>query len=589
MSELLDLLVIGAGPHALSLLTRLITDDPDLLTERERVHIMHKAGSRARSHDEVKKELKKRYRAAEALPRTLVVDTHGRWMAQWASDFEALDIEHTRSNADLHPCPFDFQSLRVWAATQRREDEMYPMRHIDRDAARKRGYGGPFLLPGTHLFLDFCAELVERYELASLVTQGTVAEVRLIEPSAEQPERLFGVHLADGRLLRARRVVCAMGPGPAFQGMRKTLPWWADELGAELAATSDVHARRRPAALPSSSPQAPVSPSPPPLGSAADQLGAAAVDAQPSAVAATSASLSDAASDGLPPAPTSANVPKTASDGLPPAPRPQQAMNLAATEAFAAAVAGGATKDAARESARAAGRAAYRSAQAAWKHQTRAAADATVATEGGMGEARGDDAEDGGGGGDTIAQQQAKLAELRRKVAAGEKLSGKMKRVLKKLEEAEVRWKAYEAASGAAGGDAEGGEEGDEGEAGGDDATGSAASAATPDHAADVHLSASDSVCMPPDACAREVPPSARLQHSSNLTDWLRASDTHTLLRGRRVLVVGGGQTSAHLALLALRRGATVTLTRPPPRISECLRRLPMASECLQCAFAVGR
>ncbi|KOO27024.1 fad binding domain protein, partial [Chrysochromulina tobinii] len=271
-------------------------------------------------------------------------------------------------------------------------------------------------------------------------------------------------------------------------------------------------------------------------------------------------SLSDAASDGLPPAPTSAHVPKTASDGLPPAPRPQQAMNLAATEAFAAAVAGGATKDAARESARAAGRAAYRSAQAAWKHQTRAAADATVATEGGMGEARGDDAEDGGGGGDTIAQQQAKLAELRRKVAAGEKLSGKMKRVLKKLEEAEVRWKAYEAASGAAGGDAEGGEEGDEGEAGGDDATGSAASAATPDHAADVHLSASDSVCMPPDACAREVPPSARLQHSSNLTDWLRASDTHTLLRGRRVLVVGGGQTSAHLALLALRRGATVTL-----------------------------
>jgi NADPH-dependent glutamate synthase beta subunit-like oxidoreductase len=94
---------------------------------------------------------------------------------------------------------------------------------------------------------------------------------------------------------------------------------------------------------------------------------------------------------------------------------------------------------------------------------------------------------------------------------------------------------------------------------------------------------------MPPDACAREVPPSARLQHSSNLTDWLRASDTHTLLRGRRVLVVGGGQTSAHLALLALRRGATVTLTRPPPRISECLRRPPMASECLQCAFAVGR
>jgi hypothetical protein len=179
----------------------LITDDPDLLTERERVHIMHKAGSRARSHDEVKKELKKRYRAAEALPRTLVVDTHGRWMAQWASDFEALDIEHTRSNADLHPCPFDFQSLRVWAATQRREDEMYPMRHIDRDAARKRGYGGPFLLPGTHLFLDFCAELVERYELAPLVTVPKVYR----QASASRVltlERLYGVSMTDLETVR---------------------------------------------------------------------------------------------------------------------------------------------------------------------------------------------------------------------------------------------------------------------------------------------------------------------------------------------------------------------------------------------------
>ena len=88
--------------------------------------------------------------------------------------------------------------------------------------------------------------------------------------------------------------------------------------------------------------------------------------------------------------------------------------------------------------------------------ETAATADAE-GDEGAEGEAGGDDAEDGGGGGDTIAQQQAELAALRRKVATGEKLSGKMKRVLKKLEEAEVRWKAYEAASGAGGGDAEGG------------------------------------------------------------------------------------------------------------------------------------
>ena len=31
----LDLLVIGAGPHALSLITRLVDDDPDLMSEEE--------------------------------------------------------------------------------------------------------------------------------------------------------------------------------------------------------------------------------------------------------------------------------------------------------------------------------------------------------------------------------------------------------------------------------------------------------------------------------------------------------------------------------------------------------------------------
>ena len=49
--EMLDLVIIGAGPHALSLLGRLVEEAPDLLTERERVRIAHKAGSRAAAGD----------------------------------------------------------------------------------------------------------------------------------------------------------------------------------------------------------------------------------------------------------------------------------------------------------------------------------------------------------------------------------------------------------------------------------------------------------------------------------------------------------------------------------------------------------
>ena len=71
---MLDLLVIGAGPHALSLVCRLIDDDPDLLTERERVRIMQKAGSRSRSHAAVRRHLKKKFDGSVRLPGVAVID-----------------------------------------------------------------------------------------------------------------------------------------------------------------------------------------------------------------------------------------------------------------------------------------------------------------------------------------------------------------------------------------------------------------------------------------------------------------------------------------------------------------------------------
>ena len=176
---MLDLAVIGAGPHALSLLTRLVDNEPDLLTERERVRVASKAGSRGKSHAAVRKHLQRRFDGASCLSNVAVIDTHGQWLAQWKSDFAALDIQHTRSHADLHPCPFDFQSLRVWAEAKGREAEMVAMDHIDRDASRALGYAGPYSLVGTPLFNDFCDALVQRYGLAPLVQRGVV-ELSLI-------------------------------------------------------------------------------------------------------------------------------------------------------------------------------------------------------------------------------------------------------------------------------------------------------------------------------------------------------------------------------------------------------------------------
>eukprot|EP00606_Chrysophyceae_sp_TOSAG23-5_P000969 GSChrysophyteH2.ASY1.ANO1.1359.1 assembled CDS len=200
----LDLLVIGAGPHALSLLTRLVDDEPDILTEKERSFIMSKPKN-ARSKAAVRSHLKKSYEASEILPKTLVVDTYGYWMAQWNQDFKALGISHLRSHEHMHPDPFDFQALQVWAEEQGRGGELKPMEHVSCCECRKAGYYGPFVVPGSQLFLDFCNSLVDRY-----------------------------VRLSDGRCITSRRVVCALGPGPAFQGMRAELPFWAHDLATSF-------------------------------------------------------------------------------------------------------------------------------------------------------------------------------------------------------------------------------------------------------------------------------------------------------------------------------------------------------------------
>ena len=139
----LDLLVIGAGPHALSLITRLVDDDPDLMSEKQRGRIMEDGARRARNRRTVSNHLKKRFDATEMLPRTVVVDSNGKWMEQWRKDFKALDIRYLRSHQHMHPCPFDFQSLRVWAADERREDELKQMKHVDKERCRRRGYLGP--------------------------------------------------------------------------------------------------------------------------------------------------------------------------------------------------------------------------------------------------------------------------------------------------------------------------------------------------------------------------------------------------------------------------------------------------------------
>lgn len=162
----LDLAIVGAGPHALTLVT----------------HLLQK-----------KKSMRGRF---------IVFDPSGVWMSQWNHQFAALEIPHLRSPAVHHPDP-NSHALRSFA--EKRPDELFP----------------PYDLPGTRLFQDFCQEVIHRYSLQTCVYPAQVVQ---IQPLSERRSR-FLLELSDGQTIVARRVVIANGGGrPHFPEWVEKIP-----------------------------------------------------------------------------------------------------------------------------------------------------------------------------------------------------------------------------------------------------------------------------------------------------------------------------------------------------------------------------
>jgi hypothetical protein len=72
--------------------------------------------------------------------------------------------------AAVHPDPFDSYALATYAAATNRTSELMPLEHID----KSRDFAGPFAVPGSKLFEDFCRDLVHRYCLDNVVAQDKV-------------------------------------------------------------------------------------------------------------------------------------------------------------------------------------------------------------------------------------------------------------------------------------------------------------------------------------------------------------------------------------------------------------------------------
>lgn len=165
----IDIAVIGAGIHALTLVAHLLQKRPQMQ------------------------------------PKLLVFDPSGEWMNQWQHQFAALEIPYLRSPAVHHPDPNPYE-LRRFAES--RPNELFP----------------PYDLPGTQLFQDFCGDVIHRWQLRSSVIK---ARVKQIYPLARLKRSQFQLVLEDGRAIVAKRVVLATGGG------RCQVPQWANSIASD--------------------------------------------------------------------------------------------------------------------------------------------------------------------------------------------------------------------------------------------------------------------------------------------------------------------------------------------------------------------
>ncbi|BAT54706.1 hypothetical protein NOS3756_36780 [Nostoc sp. NIES-3756] len=166
MTKKIDLAIVGAGPHALTLTT----------------HLLQKRQS-----------IKGRFS---------VYDPSGMWMSRWKQQFTALEIPYLRSPAVHHPDPNPF-ALRKF--TESRPHELFP----------------PYDLPGTQLFDDFCQDVIK---VRQLQDQVIPLAVKSIQPLPDHLHPQFRLGLQDGQEVVARRIVLATG-----SAQRQT-PNWVNQI-----------------------------------------------------------------------------------------------------------------------------------------------------------------------------------------------------------------------------------------------------------------------------------------------------------------------------------------------------------------------
>lgn len=191
-----DVCIVGAGPHALSVLSALRTPAA-LLKEHD-----HKRMAFNAAKAKVDKCLG---------PRVCVIDPAGKWMHEWNERFAGLDITYLRSPAWAHPDAFSQEALIDFAFQQNRLDEL---KEVDFQKTSLQGIpevdSGYFRLPGTKLFHDFCKKHSAR--LPHDLVCGRVTDIRNVGSEYDYDIIFEGCPGSKtAKSVRAKQIVLALG------------------------------------------------------------------------------------------------------------------------------------------------------------------------------------------------------------------------------------------------------------------------------------------------------------------------------------------------------------------------------------------
>ncbi|KAL6461806.1 hypothetical protein MHYP_G00299510 [Metynnis hypsauchen] len=241
--QMLDVLIVGGGPHALILATLLSNPQQHASSSKDDI-LQGIQLSKSRSKTGRPKSKKHPPGTVLEVPKQSepppcpplhfkVVDSYGEWTSLWESQFTALSIPHLRSHMLVHTDPLNKKALQEFVVAEDRVAELHCLpnkiyiqdknaffndnRLGKRDRKLLSAAAGLqkslyFSLPGTQLSVDFFKEQVHKYELDNVLIKGTVDRITPFLSEKQKKVEFFRVTLDTGDTVDAKRVIMATGP-----------------------------------------------------------------------------------------------------------------------------------------------------------------------------------------------------------------------------------------------------------------------------------------------------------------------------------------------------------------------------------------